>query len=99
MSKTSNENITMEQYIGKKKGVEIFGDIIGILLILSVLASIVFTIIALIGGGVAVENDMWDVATVGYYLVFMLGLFYLFLVCSGRFKRRKEYKKSIKKLT
>ena len=99
MSKTTNENITMDQYIGKKKGVEVFGDIIGILLILSVLAGIVFTIIALVGGCAGVENDMWDFATICYYLIFMFGLLYLFFVCSGRFKRRKEYKKSIKKLT
>lgn len=99
MSKTENANITMEQYIGKKKGVEIFGDIIGILLAVSVLASIIFTIIALVGGGANAQNDMWDVAIICYYLIFMLGIVYLFFVFSGRFKRRKEYKKSIKKLT
>ena len=91
MSKTQNENITMEQYIGKKKGVEIFGDIIGILLIISAVAGIVLTIIALVSGG---ENDTWDFATIFYYLIFMLGIVYLFFVFSGRFKRRKEYKKS-----
>lgn len=91
--------MTMEQYIGKKKPVEIFGDIIGMLLLVSILAGIVFTIIALAGNGANVENDMWDIATVCYYLIFMLGLLYLFFVFSGRFKRRKEYKKSIKKLT
>ncbi len=96
MSKTANETITMDQYIGKKKSVEVFGDIIGILLILSVLAGIVLTIIALVSGG---ENDTWDFATISYYLTFMLGIVYLFFVCTGRFKRRKEYKKSIKKLT
>lgn len=96
MSDTNNETITMDQYIGKKKGVEIFGDIIGILLILSAVAGVILTIIALVSGG---ENDTWDYATVSYYLIFMLGLVYLFFVCSGRFKRRKEYKKSIKKLT
>lgn len=96
MSDTNNETITMDQYIGKKKGVEVFGDIIGILLILSAVAGVILTIIALVSGG---ENDTWDFATVSYYLIFMLGLVYLFFVCSGRFKRRKEYKKSIKKLT
>ena len=96
MSKTQNENITMEQYIGKKKGVEILGHIIGILLIISAVAGIVLTIIALVSGG---KNDTWDFATISYYLIFMLGIVYLFFVFSGRFKRRKEYKKSIKKLT
>lgn len=96
MSDANNETITMDQYIGKKKGVEIFGDIIGILLIISAVAGVILTIIALVSGG---ENDTWDFATVSYYLIFMLGLVYLFFVCSGRFKRRKEYKKSIKKLT
>lgn len=99
MSKTNNETITMEQYIGKKKGVEIFGDIIGILLAVSVLAGIIFTIIALVGGGANAQNDMWDFATISYYLIFMFGIVYLFFVFSGRFDRRKEYKKSIKKLT
>ncbi len=99
MSKTENANITMEQYIGKKKVVEIFGDIIGILLAVSVLAGIIFTIIALVGGGANAQNDMWDIATICYYLIFMLGIVYLFFLFSGRFKRRKEYKKSIKKLT
>ncbi len=77
MSKTNNETITMEQYIGKKKGVEIFGDIIGILLAVSVLAGIIFTIIALVGGGANAQNDMWDFATICYYLIFMLGIVYL----------------------
>ena len=96
MSDTNNESITMDQYIGKKKGIEVFGDIIGILLIISAAAGIVLTIIALVSGG---ENDTWDFATISYYLIFMLGIVYLFFVFSGRFKRRKEYKKSIKKLT
>lgn len=96
MSDTNNESITMDQYIGKKKGIEVFGDIIGILLIISAVAGIVLTIIALVSCG---ENDTWDFATISYYLIFMLGIVYLFFVFSGRFKRRKEYKKSIKKLT
>ena len=96
MSDTNNESITMDQYIGKKKGIEVFGDIIGILLIISAAAGIVLTIIALVSGG---ENDTWDFATISYYLIFMLGIVYLFFIFSGRFKRRKEYKKSIKKLT
>lgn len=99
MSKTNNTDITMEQYIGKKKTVEVIGDVIGILLIICVAAGVIFTIIALVGGGANVGNDMWDIATICYYLVFLLGLLYLFFVFSGRFKRRKEYKKSMKKLT
>ena len=65
-------------------------------MIISAVAGIVLTIIALVSGG---ENDTWDFATISYYLIFMLGIVYLFFVFSGRFKRRKEYKKSIKKLT
>lgn len=89
----------MEQYIGKKKPIEIFAYIIGSFGIALLLVGIVFTIIAVLGEGIKPENDMWDIATIAYVFAVIFGIVFLYFVLCGRLDRRKQYKNTIKKLT
>ncbi len=88
----------MEQYIGKKKSIEVFAYIICGFGIGLLLAGIVLTIISLVGEGIKPENDMWDTATVAYTFALIFEIVYLFFVLSGRLDRRKQYKETIRKL-
>jgi len=89
----------MEQYIGKKKPVEIIAHIIGGFGIVLLFAGIIFTIITLTGEGIKPENNMWDIATIAYTSAVIFGIVYLFFILSGRLSRRKIYKLTLKYLT
>lgn len=86
----------MEQYIGKKSFREIITYIVGCLGAGLLLMGIVFTIIAMISSNE--NNDMMDVATIGYSFAFICGVVFLVFLLSGNLERPKQFKRSMKKL-
>lgn len=86
----------MELYVGKKYFREIITYIIGCLASGLLLMGIVFTIIAMLS--INENNDMMDVATIGYSFAFILGIVFLFFLLSGNLERPKQFKRSMKKL-
>ncbi len=86
----------MEQYIGKKLFREIITYIIGCLSAGLLLMGIVFTIIAMISTDE--NNDMMDIATIGYSFAFICGIVFLGFLLSGNLEPPKQFKRSMKKL-
>lgn len=86
----------MEEYVGKKSFREIMTYIIGGFAIGLLLTGIVFTIIAMISTNE--NNDMMDVATIGYSFAFIFGIVFLGFLLSGNLERPKQFKRSMKKL-
>ena len=86
----------MEQYIGKKFFREIMTYIIGGLSAVLLLMGIVFTIIAMVGSNE--NNDMMDIATIGYVFAVIFLIIFGIQAGSGYIKRPKQTKQSLKKL-
>ena len=88
--------MTMEKYIGKKFFREIMTYIMGGVSAALLLMGIVFTIIAMVGSNE--NNDMMDVATIGYVFAGIFLIIFGIQAGSGYIKRPKQLRKSINKL-
>lgn len=86
----------MEKYIGKKFFREILTYIVGGLCIALLLMGIVFTIIAMVGNNE--NNDMMDVATIGYVFAGIFLIIFGIRAGSGYIARPKQLKKTMNKL-